>query len=157
MFYFLENDLRQLDLEIQKLRDRVGEDGQAMGEGCNQAAETYHDNAPYEEAVRSFQMDSKRLHELLAIRSRAYPTTRSSDTKRVQIGLEVDIEDVITGEQQTLEIGSHTIFDDKRVSYRSPIAKLIIGAPKGAVREGKVGKTVKQLKILDIRVPSNGS
>ena len=71
MYYFLREDFEVLSRLVADINERVRQSGQDVGESCRQAAETYHDNAPYEEAMRSMEFNATRLQSLLVIQRNA--------------------------------------------------------------------------------------
>ena len=151
MYYFFPNDLSELKRKIKQIEARVREDGNDMGDSCNQSAETYHDNAPYEEALRSFELGVNRLSDLKRIEHQARLISLPLNAKTVSAGTVVTILDLDGNQEQIFRIGSYLVFKDREISYRSPLAKLLIGAAVGDIREGKIGKVKKKFRILAIQ------
>lgn len=149
-YYFLRVDLDALTEKIQKLGARLRELGQEMGESTRQSAETFHDNFPYEEALRQFQMTNRRLHELMKVRACAQ-MVEPSLADRVGIGKRVTVETVESGEVRTFQVGSYlTLTDGKAVSYNAPLAKALIGARVGDIREGMITGKKKMLRVIGL-------
>ncbi len=153
-FYFFREDLTALEEQIKKLDTQRREWGKVMGEATRQSAETFHDNFPFEDANRQFEMLSVRIHDLMAIKSCARLVDGSvARTDRVSIGSLVTVEDKETRELRQIRIGSYMVLTERgmdpvlTVSYSSPMAKLIMGARVGDVRQGKVGETMRQLQV----------
>jgi transcription elongation factor GreA len=140
-FLFLRDDLKAL---IEKRELLVGRHAQAAkdsGEACRQSSETFHDNFPFEQAMRDMQLYSKMIDEIEAIVARAEVIDPlSGDPDTVRIGCRVRILDLNTDEYRWLEIGSYVSSreDDGDsdgqsqehavlVSYRSPIGRPLMG------------------------------
>ena len=153
MFYFLREDLDRLDGQIEELTDKLREAGQEMGASCEQGAETYHDNAPYEEAVRAFGLHLARLKELSAIRKQARLILSPTSTAFVAVGTQVTVLDLDTSETKSFKVGSFLTFTEDTISYHSPFARILIGAEKGEIREGEISGKKKRFRILSIEKP----
>src|SRR3989344_1351490 len=136
--YFLEEDFRGLNQEIAHICDKIKDAGREMGLSCQEGAETFHDNFAYEEGERQQYMWSKRLREIIAIRNNSRVVTPDSGTTRVSLGKKVTIRDNATGETKTFKIGSFMVFsqETETISYPAPLARLVIGAEAGEMREG---------------------
>ncbi|MCK6463087.1 MAG: GreA/GreB family elongation factor [Candidatus Pacebacteria bacterium] len=152
MYYFLEEDFKELCFKINELNEKLTEIGQEMGESCRQSSETYHDNFPFEEGRRQQDMISTRISELINIKSRAKIIQPDITSNCVSIGKIVVIKDEGTNEEETYKIGSYMIFKRLHgyVSYNAPLVKLILGAKAGDVREGKIESKNKVLKVLKV-------
>jgi transcription elongation GreA/GreB family factor len=155
MFYFLQGDLDKLIIIINGIKQKLRESGQDIGESCRQAAETYHDNAPYEEAVRSFEFHSIRLSSLVEIRQSAEIIRPPENNDKVRVGHRVRILDMVSDEIICFTVGSYLVFSDDHVSYNSPLAKLLLGAKVGEIKSGRVGNRDRELLILEIIAPEN--
>jgi len=96
------------------------------------------------------RMISGRLREMIDIRNRARVVQPSRASDRVGIGRVVtvrDDEDMVI----LFEVGSFMMFDgDRRVSYAAPLAKLLMGAEVGEVREGKIAGAERAFEVLRI-------
>lgn len=152
MYYFLEEDFKDLCLKIEELKKKLEEIGQEMGESCRQSSETWHDNFGFEEAKRQHDMFSGRLSELTDIRNKAKIVSSVLLNNTVTIGKIVVMRDENTGEIETYKIGSYMIFKMLHgyMSYSAPLAKIIIGAKTGDTREGEIGGKKRILKIITI-------
>ena len=149
-FYFFAEDLEALDQKIKELDLLVREAGKDMGESCQQSAETYHDNAPYEEAVRSFEMYSRRLAEFQRIRNQVRVISPPANADMVKAGCWVRTINLGSGAEKIIKVGSYIVARDCEISYVSPLARLLTGAKIGEVREGLIGNGNVEYKVLDI-------
>lgn len=150
MYYFLRKDLEMLDRMIADINNKVKQSGKDIGDSCHQSAETYHDNAPYEEAVRSMALYSTYLKSLWDIWNQSQVIEPAQNTDQVRIGHKVILLDMNTDELIKIRIGSYRVFDDNAISYTSPLAQLILGAPQGHIRKGMVGDRQRELMVLSI-------
>lgn len=150
LYYFLERDWMELNDRIRSVNKKVEDAGKDVGESCSQGAETFHDNAPYEEAVRAMQLNSSRLRELVNIQQEAEVIPYPSNPNKVVIGSVVKVLDMDTDDLEVFQIGSYIAFFPKQISYTSPLAKLLLGVPKYHSKRGKVGDRERELLVLDI-------
>jgi transcription elongation factor GreA len=153
MYYFLLDDLKRLDEEISSLCEKIKGIGKEKTEGCQEGADTYHDNFAYEEGERQQAMWSKKLQELVILRNNSRLAIPDIEANCVGMGRTVTVEDEDSDEKKTYTIGSYMNFtkDTKIISYNSPLARIIIGAKKGEMCNGKIGGKEKTFIILDIR------
>lgn len=152
MSYFLQVDIDDLNERIDKIMEQVQAAGQDMGISCRQSAETYHDNAPYEEAVRSFEFYTTRIRELIRIQREIRLILPPKTNKRVVVGTTVTVLDLVAQEQATFAIGSFLVFRPGRISYKSPLAKLLIGAGVGSIRKGVIADQERQFRVVKIEL-----
>lgn len=157
MYYFLREDIDGLDREIHRVKEEIARSLREMGDSCNESSETWHDNFGYEEGVRQSAMWSRRLSELLLIRRDVSIVDRPKNPDRVTIGTVVRIREVDSQEETTLFVTSFMNFADDqptespmRVSYAAPLAKILMGARAGEFRQGLIGSTQKNFKILAV-------
>ena len=149
--YFLREDFEELNGQIEAISTRVAEIGQEMGDSCQEGAETFHDNFAFEDGERQCYMLARRLRELLAARRRA-TIVEPGDMGRVRIGSRVRCEDVETGEERTVTIGSYMVFrNGDSISYRAPLARLLLGAEEGEDRTGTIQGRHRTFTVLEIR------
>jgi len=152
MYYFLVEDFRRLNEQIEKINRKIAEIGKDMGESCREGAETFHDNFVYEDGERQQYMLSTHLRKLIGIRNSARIVAPGPELI-VSIGKTVKFRDQ-SGTEHIHKIGSYLTFnssdDDFIISYNSPLARLIVGAKKDEVRMGKVGHTSQSITITDI-------
>ena len=151
-YYFLKEDLDALRARVRELEEDLRVVGRELGEACSQSAETWHDNAPYEEAVRESKLLSRRLKELVdVLREAELVTPPSSAAKRVSIGRNVTVLDLDTGEELAFTVGSYLVLDNaERRSYRAPLVRLLILAEEGDIREGKIGNRHRAFEVVRI-------
>lgn len=148
-FFFLQEDLDELDKEIQKLIRQRAEAGQEIGKSCQESSETFHDNFHFDEATREFQMHSIRLKEYKRMREAALVVV-PKQTGHVEIGTLVTIEEE-DGTTLSFRVGSYRVFcDPNAVSYKSPLAKIVLGARIGDIRTGQIHGKTKKLVVLNL-------
>lgn len=151
--YFLRGDLETLYKKIDKVSKDLDRVSLLLGEACRQSAETYHDNAPYEDAVREQGILSRRLHDLLHLQKEAVVIELPQTFWTVQVGATVTVQDLATSETETYEIGSYVVFDDRyeRISYVSPLAQALEGARVGEIRTLNLETMARNLKVVAIK------
>ncbi len=150
-YYFLKEDFAELDARITHLQSQIREIGAEMGRSCEEGAETYHDNFAFEDGERQQLMWSRHLHELLQVRNQAHIVAPATEAQRVGIGRKVMIEDTETGERRVLQIGSYMVFrGGQSISYQAPLARFLIGAQQGEVREGRLGRSTRSFEVISI-------
>ncbi|KKR47323.1 MAG: Transcription elongation factor GreA [Parcubacteria group bacterium GW2011_GWA2_40_143] len=152
MYYFLEEDFKDLNEKIIETINILEKIGKEMGESTTQSSETWHDNFGFEEAKRQYTIFHERLNELTDIRNRAKIVSADLLGNAVAIGKVVVLKDENTGKVETYKIGSYMIFKRLHgyVSYSAPLAKIILGAKAGEAKEGEIGGKKKIFKILTV-------
>jgi transcription elongation GreA/GreB family factor len=150
-YYFLPEDFKMLNNQIKRIVERIKAIGREMGKSCQEGAETFHDNFAFEEGERQQFMWSKRLNELMEIKSMAVVFAPEGKSERVGIGRKVLMADCDTGEEKTILIGSYINFNSNgKVSYHAPLARIILGAKVGDCRQGMVVDKKRTFEILEI-------
>ena len=149
-YYFLREDLDILNQMIRRVHELVKDSGRQIGESCTEGAETYHDNFSYEEAVRTFSLNTARFMELIRIQGQIMLVEPDQNHKIVSIGSTVKILDMDTDELETFQIGSYLVFREGAISYTSPLARLLLGASLGYIRKGIIGSREREFLILEI-------
>lgn len=152
MFYFLKEDLDELDNKITEIKKRLEKIGKEIGESCNQSSETWHDNFGFEEGRRQQDMWSKQMSDMLEIRSKAIVIDHNIKNNRVIVGSLVEFEDMATGEIQAYKISSYMILKQRHgfISYDSPLSKILMGGTAGEEKKGEIAGKEKIFKILKI-------
>lgn len=133
-YLFLRDDLFALREKRKDLLSKYEKAAKDSGEACTQSSETYHDNFPYEQAMRDMDLYSKMISDMDAVLTRAkevdYPGQNPS---YVTLGCKVRVLDLESNSYRWLKIGSYLCDteaelngenEDKAtpVSYASPIA-----------------------------------
>lgn len=149
MHKFLISDYQRLEQEIEKIKNRIREIGKDMGDSCKEGAETFHDNFAYEQGERDQRMWSQKLRELERLKSHV-SIVKPSSTSGVSIGKCVCVRNCDSNEEFTFTVGSYVTFDEDRISYNAPLAKLIIGATPGEMRTGNVAGTIQTFLVLEV-------
>ncbi|MEK7588912.1 MAG: GreA/GreB family elongation factor [Patescibacteria group bacterium] len=150
-YYFLPKDFEELNIKIIDICEKIKEIGKEMGRSCQEGAETFHDNFAHEDGTRQQAMWSNKLREMIRIRNNSRIITLDKNIYRVSIGRNVRIKDLSTEEEKILKIGSYIVFTgENTISYNSPLARLLIGAKIGDLREGTLGGKSHEFEILSI-------
>jgi len=154
MYYFLKKDFEALNVEIERIADKIKEIGKEMGKSCQEGAETFHDNFAYEDGERQQYMWSGRIRELIRIRNQARVLLDPPKGDTVSIGRTVTVEDEHTGETRAIKIGSYMVLskeeDEEVISYNAPLARMLIGARVGDTREAVIAGKKKRFRVLKI-------
>lgn len=159
-FLFLEKDLTVLKEIRGSFYRRYRQSAAEAGEACEQSSETFHDNFPYEQAMRDMGMNARRVGELDAVLAKAVIVPIPEIADIVQIGVGVELLDGTTDEILYVEIGSFLVprineFEEEgktpdhpmRISYNSPLAQCLLGARQYEARVLK--KNVKLAELTD--------
>ncbi len=153
--YFTRGDYEKLQKKIRETEDKLDEVSKQIGEACQQSSETYHDNFPFEEAVRQQGLWSRKLRDLIDLQRDVEIVHPTADPAEVAIGSSVTVEDMTTGRQETYTIGSHGVagYSDEPnvISYDSPLGDCLMGAQKGNVRILKMPTRISHLLVKEIR------
>ena len=78
---------------------------------------------------------------------------RAAHPGEVEIGAQVTIEDIETGEQKSFVVGSYQVLDqqhDNEISYAAPLAKPVMGATVGEEREVTIGDRTTLFRVVGI-------
>ena len=155
-YYFLPEDLMALRKKIQELTDRVSEALGNIGISCQGGSDTFHDNFEHEQGQRISAMWSVRAKELNDIlRQAEVISVGSLSSNEVTIGKSITVLDENSGVIRNFKIGSYMNFQDDDqediVSYATPLAKMVMFAKVGEIREGQIGTEKKRFKIIDIK------
>ena len=141
-FFFLEEDhvllinkMNDVLLELKRLGDEIGD-------SCSES-ETFHDNFDYEEGGRQQRMWTEHLMRLRDIKENSEIIKVNNSNDCVGIGKKVTLKSD-SGEVITKKIGSYMTFSDDNLSYRSPLAKILIGK--------KIGEEVKFLNKHELKI-----
>lgn len=148
---FLPEDYEALLKKRDDLVLKLQASGKDIGEANTQSSETWHDNAPLDVAQREFERLSKLIEELeKVIRQAEVVHINNSASAVVSLGSEVTFVDQ-DGKEQAVKIGSHTPKDGSPcISYKAPIADLLLGHREGDVVEGTLVNRKVELEILKI-------
>jgi|SRR3989339_376826 len=149
---FLPGDIEILDELIVRLRAQKNEVGAAIGDSCHQSAETFHDNFPFEQAMRDFAQQKGSLENFLRMRKNAIIVRPNINSDHVDVGSVVTIMDMETREVITYTIGSYHTFSraGNVVSYAAPLGELLLDARVGDICAGKIGEKRKRFKIMNV-------
>jgi len=142
--------------KVQELTDRVSEALGNIGISCQGGSDTFHDNFEHEQGQRISAMWSVRAKELNDIlRQAEVVSVGSMSSDEVTIGKSVTVLDEDSGVTGNFKIGSYMNFQDDAqeevVSYVAPLAKIVMFAKVGEIREGQIGSERKRLKIVAIK------
>jgi transcription elongation GreA/GreB family factor len=151
--YFLRDELQAIKDKIVRIQMEIDEAGKRIAEACEQGAETYHDNAPYDEAMRHKEILSLQLLNLAKSIRFAFPIDPPKSPVCVEIGTKVTVVFYGDAEPSELTIGSFINvmgFEDV-ISYTSPLGQAILGALPGAHLSFKVQNRQIKLQIIDVK------
>jgi transcription elongation GreA/GreB family factor len=151
-YYFLKEDFDKLENKIEEIKTKMKNIFKEIGNGCQETSETYHDNFAYESGQQQSLMWSEHLGKLIAVRNNLQIVTPDEDKSIATIGKTVTIVDLIANSKFKFKIGSYMTFvdDDSEISYKAPIATIVIGAKVGEVKEGTIAGKLKKFEIIKI-------
>ena len=150
---FLRKDYDALVARIEELGHGMWESGQEKGLWANQSAETWHDNFGYEQEQQHQWALSERAEGLVGMKNDAEIVERRV-AGEVDIGSQVTIEDIETGERKSFMVGSYQVLDQQHedeISYAAPLAKPFMGATVGEEREVRIGDRTTLFRVVDIQ------
>lgn len=161
----LEEDVEILRQKRQELYQRYTEAAKASGEACTQSSETFHDNFPYEQAMRDMQMYNDQVQEINEMLHEAQIVPGPDPTRdEVQVGSIVHILDLDTDEYSFVKVAGYVnLAEDTpgtswecpiRVSYHSPCGKALMGLRRddcGKISIPKQPDKNKLFIVVDIR------
>lgn len=153
VYYFLVEDYRRLGDKILEIMEQFKHIARDMGESCEEGAETFHDNFGWEDGDRQLRALSSRLRELVHIKDNARVVTPEPKGEIVGMGRTVQMLDHHSGKERTFRVGSYMALGGTgdSISYQAPLARILIGARVGDVRQGKIAGRPRQLEVLDVR------
>jgi len=157
-FLFTREDYEALCRKIEEIEQKVKEYTANVGHAVDSAGDQWHDANLYY-VQRMSESWSENLRDLLRIKMRSRVVTGPPPRDgKVWLGKIVKIRDLESGEILFCEISSYMVFElerekekkPKRISYMSPLGKLLIGAKVGEIREGIIGDKKKSFQIIEI-------
>lgn len=151
-YFFLKRDYLLLLKKIDNVKIEVDRLGHEIGASCDDS-ETFHDNFDYEECGRQQTMWIRHLKNLEKIKDNVEiisDINSQPGEKSVKIGSEVQMS-AKNGEVTIKKIGSYLTFIDTEISYRSPLAKLIIGKKINDEIIGIINGTESSFTIINIK------
>lgn len=156
-YLFLSRDLdvlkRRLAYYDEEWRATVG----GAHDATTQSSETWHDNPQFDDVQQRARMLETERRKLSAILKSAVLVEPSAPDGRVDVGSTVRLRDLGSGAEEALTIGSYMVLDadDDRISYASPLARLLLGHTKGDTASGIIGPRKVELEILDVGVSAH--
>lgn len=154
--FFTKEDYNALCKRISEIAQKVKEHTASVGQVVDSSGDAWHDNQLYYEQ-RMSESWSNNLRNLLDIKRRAIIIETSSlQDGKVRFGTVVKILDLESEEIFSYKISSYMIAGSanqkevRRISYVSPLGRLLIGAVVGEVKEGVIGSNKKSFEILEI-------
>lgn len=160
VYYFLKEDLINIEKKILEVLDMVKEDGKKIGESCDGGADTWHDNFDYEEGIRQISMHSGHLKQFTEIRRNARVITPNKSNEKVSIGKTVKY--LLDGVENVCIIASYMVLASEeqsdsskgneimRLSYNTPLAQLLIHHKVNDTYAGVLGEKNVEVKIISI-------
>ncbi len=157
--YFTEPGLREFHKKERELSGLVRSSGTEVGDAAGMNCD-WHDNAAFDEAKRTLELNSRRLQEIRNALGQAVIVTLNEQANAVRIGSTVKvitIDKAGTEEEKEFTIGAYAETDTKLglIAYDSPMATALIGQETGGTLEGvRVGSKVLDITINEILPPS---
>ena len=145
----------RLNRKIDELLEKQKGIGVEKGKAAGEFSSDWHDNAPYEQLERDFQMVNRRIADLRDLLRGAQVIQVVDQNERVTIGNTVHF--YLNGQKKTVTIGSLGESESKYdlISYQSPLGQLLIGLQIGDVRTGTIVDKKVEVEVFDIEPPSN--
>jgi len=151
MYYFLKEDLQELNNKIAETREKIIFHEKEKHLSTTQSSETWHDNYGFEESARQIARLYGELDNLLQIKNEA-KIAEPVEAKKLNIGKTIKTKNLATEEEKEFLIGSYIVFKNKdMISYESPIGKILQSAKKGKIKKGAVGNKNIIFEIIEIR------
>lgn len=153
-YLFLPRDLdvlkRRLAYYDEEWRATVG----SVHDATTQSSETWHDNPQFDDVQQRARMLEVERRKLSAILKSSVLVEPSAPDGRVDVGSTVRLHDLGSGTEDRLTIGSYMVLDadDDRISYASPLARLLLGHTTGDTVTGTIGPRKVELEIIDVGV-----
>lgn len=149
--FFLEADFNNLSSQLCRLRARFQELNQASGQACEQVSETWHDNAPFTEAVLEMRTISRQISDLENTLAEASVVAKPENNEQARIGSIITLQNMGNGQLQIITLGSYqvplqTTDEQKTVSYTSPLGQLLLKQKVGA----EISMPTKKYRIIEI-------
>lgn len=150
-YLFLKEDYDALVAQRDALKAKMTIAHEETAESTLQTSETWHDNFVFEEGQRQLKMLMQTIGELSLMIDLSEVIEKDTDTHTVHIGSVVTFQDLDTGMQQSVQIGSYRVFFGENViSYASPLGQILLGAHVGERRDGKIGPISKSFLVKNI-------
>jgi len=111
------------------------------------------ENAEYDSAKQSQDINEKRIHELENKLSQARIIENENiSTDKAYIGAKVKLEDIDNKEEilYTLVSEDEADFSQGKISISSPVGKALLGKKKGEIVNIKIPAGILKYKIMDI-------
>lgn len=146
-YLFLKKDLDALRGKVAELEGKVRKAGTNMAEAVASDTNVWHDNAQYDEAIRTQAMwnaELERYRKLLR-ESQEVLAEAASDTAGIgRIAVVMNMTE--SGTLRKYLIGSYMVLaptpglpdDTLEISYDSPIGRILIGAKGGDFKKGVI-------------------
>ncbi len=147
-----------------RLRERLDKARQAYFDVCASNEEAagagdssvWHDNFAYEENQRQMQALSRRVRDLERLLGRLeVAPVPATPADSVRLGTRVRIRYEDTGKEKVLFIAGYDDGDiaEHRISYNSPLGRLLIGKEEGDVVTARFGSREQTIEVLEILPP----
>jgi len=156
-YFFTKEDFDALCRRITQVEQKIREHTVAVGQVVDSSGDAWHDNQLYYEQ-RMSESWSSNLRKLMGIKRQAEVVdTLPPEDGIIRFGSVVKIQDLESGTIFFYKISSYMITESqeqgeiKRISYESPVGKLLINARVGDITDGQIGNSKKRFKILEIK------
>ncbi len=155
-FFFTREDYDAFCRRIAEVEQKVKKYTLSVGTAVDSSGDAWHDALLYD-AQRMSESWSNELRNLLGIKRQAEIIEMSPPKDgKVCFGKVVKVLNLESKEVSLFKISSYVVAGSanqeeiRKISYMSPLGKLLIGAEVGEVREGVVGNNKKRFEILEI-------
>ena len=162
-YLFIKEDLDVLQKQLENLRKKFKEAASDAGKSCQETSETFHDNFPYEQAMRDMEMYGRMVAEIGVIVSSAeIVLPPSKEDPSVSIGTIVKVLDLSSDHYEWIKIGGYMVLsknegksglsleERKTDSYTSPLGQCLMGGKVHDLKKFKVGDKEKQMIIYEV-------
>ena len=153
LYYFFEDDLKELEKEIVRLHEKLVEFRNKAVDTLARRDRGLDTDATYNALSAMYDIYNKQLTELSHIRNHAKDfSLLKTEEKRVSVGKTVIVHDMSVNKTIILKIRSYWISNngDNRVAYSAPLPDLLMKARTGEICEGFIGGTKKKYEIKQI-------
>ena len=153
MYYFFKEDLKALDIEIERLQVRLNKIKGKITKISRRKEAGLETNSTYGLLLAMHKILTKQVDDLSRVRNRStIEWTLAPKNEGVLIGDTVVVQNITDDKEIVLDIRSHWIpcNGNNCVAYSAPLPELIMGAKVGETREGFIGGVYKAYKVKKI-------
>jgi len=112
-YLFIKEDLDVLQKQLENLRKKFKEAASDAGKSCRETSETFHDNFPYEQAMRDMEMYGRMIAEIGVIVSSAETVSPpSKEDPFVSMGTIIKVLDLSSDHYEWIRIGGYMVLSE---------------------------------------------